>query len=572
MATLQTERKQLSDPLVRKMLSSSARHKVVAYPNAEQRRLQQNSTLSTKSSDAILGDNSFGIQVPVLKPVSLRPRSLSTGRQRRKRDDLVQSVYDRLGVTRSALMADAVTPEVAAPAIPQRSKKSTERGRNRESVSEPEVLSSSRPRSLSRDGRLRTLWPPTPASPTAQTNSADAQVSVQPAKSNRNDDGLNQEPRLSKTSSQTREAAPLYSPTRRLVRSPEEAVEMLSPKPQYRLSGDKEVLKTRVYRNTSTPKSSDWRDEKKEADCISPDDLDDSPLVNGPTVKDRMRAFIIPEPPKTVPKKTIAKEYPPLIDIYADERNHETYQPDGKNDEDSVGLHSKKSLQRNNGGKMDPATDAVSPHVPNRVATGKSSGNQLASSFLAAVNTSPEKSTTSRTFVYYTAAAPTVEFSGGGGGGDDQGSATGTVSVSMLSSSASDDQLSPTHATRFFMANPTSVTTSHTTTTGPIKKSHWLEQRNKRLAASEKAQVTSSPSSAQVMPSLRAVATASTSTNEQQLSAAAVASANIERMVDERVKARLFELERRVEEQMRTFLQRMDEKITARIADMDRNL
>jgi hypothetical protein len=567
MATLQTERKQLSDPLLRKMLGSSARHKVVAYPNAEQRRLQQNSTLSTKSSDAILGDNAFGIQVPVLKPVSLRPRSLSTGRQRRKRDDLVQSVYDRLGVTRGARLAD-VAPEVV-PAVPhQRAKKSTERGRNRESVSEPEVPSSSRPRSLSRDGRLRPMWPPTPASSTAQIISTDAPVSVPPTtgKSNRNDEGLNQETRSSKTSSQTSEAAPLYSPTRRMVRSPEEAAEILSPKPQYRLSGDKEVLKTRVYRNTATPKS-DWRDEKKEADCISPD-LDDSPLVNGPTVKDRMRAFIIPEAPKPVPKKTNAKEYPPLIDIYADERNHETYQPDAKNEEDSVGMQSKKSLQRNNGGKQDPATDTVGPHIPNRVAAGKSSGNQLASSFLAAINTSPEKSTTPRTFVYNTAAA-TVEFPGSGGGGDDQGSATGTVSVSMLSSSASDDQLSPTHATRFFATNPTSVITSHTTT-GPIRKSHWLEKRNKLLAASEKAPVTSSSSSTPVMPSLRTVTTASTSTNEQ-LSAAAAASANIERMVDERVKARLFELERRVEEQMRTFLQRMDEKITARIADMDRN-
>jgi hypothetical protein len=122
-----------------------------AFPN---HRLLQHTLYATKSSEATIGDSN-DIEVAAASSLPCRPRSSSAGRVRPSGTDLVQDVYDRLGVKRSDL-SQASPDDVAAMNHIKKYSALFERGRSR-SVSDCNREEENRPRSLSR-GRLQ--WPP----------------------------------------------------------------------------------------------------------------------------------------------------------------------------------------------------------------------------------------------------------------------------------------------------------------------------------------------------------------------------------------------------------------------------
>jgi hypothetical protein len=543
------EQKRASDPLLLNIYNNG--HKVIAYPNAHQRSLQQNSLLASKSSEATVGENS--IQIPALKPVATRPRSLSASRTRRIGTDLVQDVYDRLGVTRGALVDSADTDHKFPSRLQQMGTvvAAAERGRSREPFEDPAM----RTRSWSR-GRLRSRWPPA----TAAANNAEVLSSPKPevrplrSANNYETEVLSSKPRSFRGIDDTA----VLSPKPRVFRSNSEASH-LSPK--LRTFRDTAASIYRVHSRSTEWKdekresvvlknsSSEWRDEKKEGDCNS-QECDDEARSNVPSVRDRMHAFSGPEANKKVisPKRVdkpyasqfVVREHPPKIDIFGGEKNRESDILDDK-DEDVNSGSLGKHLQKHNGKQLTTNESSCALDSPKSL-SGKS--NHVASAFLAAIQTSPsDKPVISRSYSY----APVTEMIS-----DDQASVAESVAVSMLSSSGSDDQMSPTFVNR--LGNKQG---------NVCKKPSWLE-RGKRLSGGNKGgPTTTSHRRASPPPSSLRVGT-SLSTHSERASV-------IEKMVDERVRARMNDLERRVEEQMRTFMQQMDAKVASRMADLERS-
>jgi hypothetical protein len=285
-------------------------------------------------------------------------------------------------------------------------------------------------------------------------------------------------------------------------------------------------------------------------------------------VKERMRAFS--EPTKkvadAVPKKsTTERNYPPLIDIFADEkkRNNDTDMAEEKKEDDLDSYSIDKQVQKQIFTRQPPdSQQKVNVSSPS---SSRGKGTVLASAFLAAIqNPSPtDKAAISPRNNY--SFAPVND-----GFGDDQGSVPDTVSVSILSSMGSqDDQNNTVSPTNYI--NKGSSSNNHGGT--QLRRPSWLENRGKRLSVNgSKVGTVLPPPSQPFLPNsslqpLRVGVSTSSSNNSDQPMQPTSTSAIIERLVDERVQARVAELERRMEEQIRIYMQQMEAKMASHLAD-----
>lgn len=336
------------------------------------------------------------------------------------------------------------------------------------------------------------------------------------------------------------------------------------------------------------------RDEKKDGGSKA-DEGNDEVRTNVPCVKDLLRAFSGPEENKNAGGGAGAskrvdqeqsprwREYPPQIDMYAAEKNLAVYVSEEKKEDDHSCVGSWKQPHTPKSSIPQPLTTntekpgarrtspsslgaVLSPLPPasfgNNNNTNRSSPNSVGSAFLVAIQTTvpPEKQQQSqlgsaRSHHHF---APFTEISS-----EEQGSVTESVSVSILSSVGSDDQLSPASTNRL-IANQAN---NHS-----FKKPSWLERRKRssvNTTTSSKANGTALVTPAPLSVPLRVAAgttTTTTATCASSVHSEQTQSAILEKMVDERVRARVAELERRMEEQMHAFMQEMDAKVTFQMA------
>jgi hypothetical protein len=495
----------------------------------------------TRNSDAT--SSSFQSSTP---SGTTRPRSSSAGRTRTAGTDIVQEIYDRLGITRGAFF-EAVSadpqshnlsrkfPSSNNSMITTSTKRSSDRGR--QIATTTDSISIQRPRSLSRGRQFHARWPP----PESGSISAFSTV-TSPKSPSRNTDAVGD---------------PMLSPKpQRGAQNSEESGSFLSPKPRIFRNAQTEYVETLSPKSNSGQRITNQKHDDKQNDDPVYGVISDGQthvtngecFINGSSVKERMRAFSEPttknkklsDAPKRPP---VERNYPPLIDIFAEERVRQgaADMTEEKKDDDIETYSIVKQVQQQHLTKQPPNAEA--PPISPRSCREK--GSVLANAFLAAIQTSAEKVPSSPRNIYSCPRVPDAN-------GDDQGSVPDTVSVSILSSVGSHDEhhnLSPSNHQK----GNSSLGVSHS------RKPPWLDSRSKRSSGSGKIGAPAPSSNYQHLPK-----SVNSGNGEHTLQPAST-SAVIERLVEERVQARLAELERRMEEQMRTYMQELEAKMTSRL-------
>ena len=559
--------------------------------------------LRTGSNEAVVGDNSTSTKAPYRlssfsdTPISAveatKPRSLSAGRTRPSGGvDLVQDIYDRLGISRGDLASSSKTstgqqgdirqsflnyrngPSKETSAVAD-SKTSMTRGRSTMQNSADTGITDDgqlRSRSLSRGRQFRSIWPPSESIPTSTITAptkATAMTGISgpnptSPKYRRTDDALD----------------PVLSPSQQrsnaIVCSPDEVVAaMLSPS---RLSLNRGVILQKDDELRPTSKSSPTRTatnykafgastEDKTASTVVSTSNDDESAPSGISVKERMRAFSEPTKKTTTDSKKSksttapARSYPPLIDIFAEERKR--YQNDNidgmevdeekKDDDIEYTMPGVRQLQQRQSAAIIDSPKETAMASPS---ASRGKGTALANTFLAAIQTSPMEHSP-RNGPKFTF-APINEIAT-----DDHGCALDTGSVSILSSVGSHDDLN--HMTTLPMSRGN---VNYNGTTTHIRKPSWIDNRSKQpqrgpVNTGTKPGATSAASSGQYQFLPSSTITNSNSELPKQPTSTSII---IERMVEERVQAKVAELERRMEQQMRTYMDEMDAKMASIIA------
>jgi hypothetical protein len=508
----------------------------------------------TRSNEAVVGGSnrvasSFLSSTPSDTSGS-RPRSSSAGRTRTAGTDIVQEIYDRLGITRGAFFdAGSVDPKSQNQSgrftaanysmTATSSKHGSERGRPIATTAD--IACIQRPRSLSRGRQFRSLWPPSESS----AISAFSTVSAPKSPSRNTDAGgdplLSPKPQRGAQSSEV--PGSFLSPKPRIFRNaPTENGDALSPKSN---SSQRNNIISQRHDSKQYDGPVDGVMKESQANAAN----DGECFINGSSVKERMRAFSEPttkskklsDTPKRPP---VERNYPPLIDIFAEERVRQgsADMAEEKKDDDIDNYSIIKQVQKQQFTKQTPDAEAI----PISPISSREKGSVLANAFLAAIQTSAEKVPSSPRNIYSCPRVPDVN-------GDDQGSVPDTVSVSILSSVGSHDEhnnLSPLNQQK----GNSSLGVSHS------RKPSWLDSRSKRSSGSGK--IGASVPSSNPNPFLPKTVNGG---NGDHSSQPASTSAIIERLVDERVQARVAELERRMEDQMRTYMQELEAKMTSRL-------
>ena len=536
--------------------------------------------IRTGSNEAVVGDNNnSSTNIPGKAPIRLstitntsisavdatKPRSLSAGRIRMSGgSDLIQGIYDRLGVERGDLATSKMKGSTVHQGDIRQSFKNSGHGtmneayttadsnrsttRGRTTVQNSADIGTNddgqaRSRSLSRGRQFRSIWPPSESVSTATTT----------IKYRGTDAAL--DPILS----------PNHQRLNAVVCSPDEVVAvMLSPSrrkvhrdmtAQY----EDELLvapKSSPTHATAKYKSVISGSEDKTASSEVSTATDVVSIPGGFSVKERMRAFSEPTKKTTSePKKaaTPARNYPPLIDIFADDKKR--YQNDNigfeeaeeeKKDDDreySVpGAHQLRQRQ------ISTSVDTSKDNAVTTPTASRGKGASLANAFLASIQTSPtDNAGISPRYGTTFSFAPINEIAT-----EDHGSALDTGSVSILSSVGSHDDL--------LVSRGNIGSTSH------ARKS-WIDNRSKQQSQQQRGPVTTKAGATvsarqnHFLPSTTPIAS-----NSEQPKQSASTSMIIERLVEERVQTRVAELERRMEQQMRTYMEEMENKMLSIIA------
>ena len=504
----------------------------------------------TRSNQAVVGESnrfSSSLKSYTAAVDTTRPRSSSAGRTRSTGTDIVQEIYDRLGLTRGELF-QAVSADPKSQRLSNTSsssnflmstsdKNSSDRGRQTSMTSDSNPLQ--RPRSLSRGRQFRSLWPPTESTSASSSN---AKVQAKSTMRCTTAPVLTLSPKPQGGAQSLEDISSVQSPKTRIFRNmPTEHVNAQSPKSISR------------QRNGVYPKH-DSKQNDGPMDTVILDGIDHTPIdgecfINGSSVKERMRAFS--EPTKKINKisdapKLLAVErnHPPLIDIFAEERvrHNAADMAEEKKDDDLEGYSIIKQIHKQNVSKQTPEAEKI-PVSPRSC---REKGAVLANAFLTAIQTTPtDKVPSSPRTTFSNFRVPDAN-------GDDQVSVPDTVTVSILSSVGSHDEhnnLSPTNQPR----GGSNLGMAHS------RKPSWLDSRGKRSSASGKVGAALPNSTNQYL--LKPV---NNSHGDHVLQPAST-SAMIERLVDERVQARVADLERRMEEQMRTYMQEIDAKMASRL-------
>ena len=384
-----------------------------------------------------------------------RARSLSAGRTRRSGNDIVQDIYDRLGVKR----------EDMTPTSPKES--------------EPE-------RPVSR-GRLRGRWPP--------SSKQEAKLTASPPK------GRAESEVTAITSNKT--TAAKSSPFRANKDQATSSSGMLREWRQT-LNTSKSADDRFDRRDKTTPY--EFKEEKKEEDLFPADPLDEI-FNDGPPVRDRMRAF------------------------------------DGADNSNKRGAKSGAMLPNRNTGELvsgngKDGETARSKNVPasplsaRSAPTAANKAGSLAHAFLSAItpragnggaSPSTPRATASRLPVMEVIPAPI-----------DDPASEGNESVSMLSASSDDHQLSPYVFSK-------------------DKRKHqpaWME-RSKTLKPA------TSPHHQQ---------------HRHNHSMLSMGDSTIDKLVEDRVRLRVSEIERRMEDRLQSFMQKLEDKLDAKLAALERQV
>jgi len=585
-----------TDPLLLNMYNNG--HKVVAYPGI----------VAAKSNEAAVGAPSAGsIASLLLSPTSKRekPRAVSAGRVRRPSGrDLVLDIYERLGVER---------PETSSPtnnnttATAANANNANPRGR---SPGLRTAAEQKRARSLSR-GRVRNRWPPVqhaepvrddPASPPPPTNNSSVFLDEPPLSPRQQRgykvraaavyrNGGRDEPSPNKNYNNSNTSMP----TKDLMLNTSKSLT------DWRRTLEKELTTTTPStRSNNVPRSiqtnsedpcDSWKDEKKESttaedqdeeDCVSPASVKERMIAfGGDSSKSSSKASATSHLRRSVDKQYAAqfamREHPPKIDIYesARQQNSSTnHAEDGGEEEQkkpaAVGAALEDEHSYHHGSRQQHAVESSaavsvksSPSPHNLVSTNSNSNTnnkgKIAEAFLAAIHTQTSSTSLSpnrhpqihkRSHSF----APVDEVVST----EDHGSVS--ENVSLLSTNSEDNphhQLSPPPR-------------------GSAKKS-W-----NRVSA-----YTNSPAAAAAggnyhttMSSLPIPPYAGASSQQQRTAAAAPPPATIntineqhvERLVEERVRARVGDLERTMTDQLQTFMTRLDERMESRVARLERTV
>jgi hypothetical protein len=264
-------------------------------------------------------------------------------------------------------------------------------------------------------------------------------------------------------------------------------------------------------------------------------------------VRNSSRSFNVKKPANYKPFGT-PRERPPKINIYEEARRLEPTSTKGDEDDKDTGMAPAPSAIPPSPAAA-AAADAAAELVyrrssANGVKSAKSLGRTpksttpIASSgirggYLAAVKSSPSFN---KPVSPITTDAPLVEISATDGNGDGSSIAASSVSV--------DD----------FAFSPT----GNRGECASAKKPSWTERHNK----------------SQVSPTARSANGCHNSTNDmsQHAKFAAPASADIEKIVEQRVQARVSVVEMRMEEQMQRLEKRMEERMKTRIDVIDEKI
>jgi hypothetical protein len=225
------------------------------------------------------------------------------------------------------------------------------------------------------------------------------------------------------------------------------------------------------------------------------------------------------------------RDHPPKIDIYQDEkrRQRQEHMENGQDlleekKEDTISPPPSDCVTGKQKLKSSSCHEVHSPVAASRISPEKSGGSGLANAYMAAIQAASPK----------TQSLPLISASNTA---DDQETASDTVSVSVSSVSA--EEMPPT------LARPGSR--DHT------KKPSWQERN--RVSAYSSASGASTPQ-----------------TSNQNLSPrnhAAINEATLERLVEERVRARLGDLEARIETQLR---RSRDETLALRVGALEQQI
>ena len=431
-----------------------------------------------------------------------RPRSLSAGRAQLRSRDIVQEVYDRMGVSRDA-PAEAFSPErrgqlvreqsAADPAekFSQRYREAAALSSSRGRSADPGFNEERRSRSLSRGPAVAGRWPPAPAN--------DSPVQA-PAKSWKREE-------LASVA-----AAPLS------------------------------------LNWTGHSSRSESQEDNEDSDSPRRESQEDA-TTSTPSVKERISAYAgVRTPSRNFSTKKPAnynygttRERLPKIDIYQEAGKLESASKKGDDNDKSAGLASAPSAippspaaaaaadaaaelvyRRSSGGSV-KSTGWTSKSTPkantNGISTPKAM-NGITGGYLAAIKSPPS---TSKAVAPILTEAPLAEISAAGGYGDGNSPAASSVSV--------DD----------FVASPAGNRSEYAL----AKKPSWAARGTARSA--------NEGTSRHAKPS-------------------ALSSADIDRIVEQRVHSRLSVIEMRLEEQMQRLEKRVEERMKARIKVIDEKI
>ena len=442
-----------------------------------------------------------------------RPRSLSAGRATTMSRDIVQEVYDRMGVPRSSEPFDEApqnlsiekdsrgrfsAPQRRRDHSPDSAEKFSQRYRAAAELSSPRVGDrgrcaeqgeARRSRSLSRGRAVAGRWPPVQ---TSNEQSAPQPVAFKPRKS-------------------------------------EEPVSTVPSSP-----------------NRKKFSRSESEEEYGESDSASKDSEEKSGSVSIPSVKDRISAYAgVRNSARNFPQKKPAnyqtyatRERPAPIDIYEDARKKEDAP---KQAEDDVAVSSEPSAVH-----PSPAAAAAADAAFALVRGGRTGKNVksagtavrtpkartgIAGAYLGAIKSPTSTAAVTKPTVTQPTSAPLTEISAVDPNGDGH---------SVAASSVSADE---------FNFTPTGRSVGGTST----KKPTWAE-RNR---------------SSQVSPNVR-TPNGQYSTNGSKPSTPSAS--EIEKIIEQRVQARVSVVEMRMEEQMQRLERRMEEKLKSRIDVLDDKL
>lgn len=551
----------------------STSHKVVAYPLSslrQQRLLADGAAMNTfnfsgsTQTDTNVRESNLHPNTnkgSSHSPNNPRSRSLSAGRTRQSTSDIVQDVYDRLGVNRADLSAcdenlsaqkktDGARPSPLADKFSSRYQDTANPGRGRQqavsaSTTESPESQQRRSRSLSRGRVANTQWPP------LQATNEQSHLQVQRT---------------------------------------------------YRNTANG-IVNNSFANNLKPALKSDWKDEKKleNDDCneikpASSQECEDQILrVTPPSVKDRSRIYggsLSDQSSKAKNNKRSNTVHSTVDPTYASHTGNKSHPPKIKifrEDDDDQRSACNTVISKQRSIKGDNQTTTIPDSSPSNRKNGS-----LANAFLASIT--PTKSTpTNKTLQMKQNFKPVLEIQTSSGD-DNDGTSNDTISISMSSVSADEFSKSVDHVGLSPSIHSHSTNNLQTTTQqvngmnsasslnrlkGPSssdnkKVTSWHEKNRLPPFNSSNSIASKGKSFEFASPRYHERASfqqAPTPTHQngcfQSTPDSLITSSRIQAIIDERVNARMSEYEARMEKMILKFLQTVDEKMSARMSTVE---